>query len=106
MALAMTDRLLVFTQNGHEWVWDDAITDAGQGRDGGPGRLYRHTGAGRGALILRNGANRRIISGAGNGFKQVTIVHAPSGDNPIGKLLGPGPRRQGGLVPRSGSTTP
>ena len=25
MALAMTDRLLVFTENGGDWVWDDAI---------------------------------------------------------------------------------
>ena len=25
MALAMQDRLLVFTENGHDWVWDDAV---------------------------------------------------------------------------------
>ena len=27
MALAMTDRFLVFTDNGGDWVWDDAITN-------------------------------------------------------------------------------
>ena len=89
MALAMQDRLLVFTQNGHEWVWDDAISDKIRAELERQAGYTGHTGAGRGALILRNGANRRIISGAGNGFKQVTIVHATSGDNPIGKCSVP-----------------
>ena len=83
MALAMQDRLLVFTENGHDWVWDDAI-DALKDEIAAQAGYTGHTGAGRGALILRNGAHRQIISGAGNGFRHVTLVHGPKGANPIG----------------------
>ena len=89
MALAMQDRMLVFTQNGHDWIWDDAIDEAIKAELETQAGYTGHTGAGRGALILRNGTNRRIISGAGNGTKHVTIVHATSGDNPIGKCSVP-----------------
>ncbi len=56
------------------------------------------TDAGRGALILRNGSHRRIISGVGNGVKQVTVIHSEKNGNPIGQCTGPRPRRQGRLV--------
>ena len=41
MALAMQDRLLVFTENGGDWVWDDAVDDEVKAEVAGPGRLYR-----------------------------------------------------------------
>jgi hypothetical protein len=89
MALTMQDRMLVFTENGHDWIWDDgvdgAIKDAVKAQAGYAGT----TDAGRGALILRNGSHRRIISGMGNGTRQVSVVHMPAGDNPIGSATVP-----------------
>jgi photosystem II stability/assembly factor-like uncharacterized protein len=84
MALAMTDRILVFTDNGHNWIWDDAVTEAVKKEIATQAGYVGHTGAGRGALILRNGSQRQIISGAGNETKRLTMIHSPVGDNPIG----------------------
>ena len=100
MALTMQDRMLVFTENGHDWVWDDAVDRGDQGR--GRGRrptTAAHTDAGRGALILRNGSappdhhRRRQRREAGD--RRST---PPEGDNPIGTCTRARPRRQGRLV--------
>ena len=98
MALAMQDRILVFTENGHAWVWDDAVGEEVKAEIERQAEYTNHTGAGRGALILRNGTHRRIISGAGNGVKQLTLIHTPEGRQSDRHLHGARPRRQGRLV--------
>jgi hypothetical protein len=84
MALAMTDRILVFTENGHNWVWDDAVDQAVKAEVAAQAGYTGHTGAGRGALILRHGSHRQIISGAGSENKRLSLVHSAVGANPIG----------------------
>jgi hypothetical protein len=85
----MQDRLLVFTENGCDWVWDDAVDQGIKDEIAAQAGYRGHTGAGRGALILRNGDHRRIISGAGNEGKRITLVHGTSGGNPIGSVTVP-----------------
>ena len=87
MALAMQDRMLVFTENGHDWIRRRRSIGRSRRRSG-PGESPA-TDAGRGALILRNGSHRRIITGVGNGVKQVTVVHSEKDGNPIGSARVP-----------------
>jgi hypothetical protein len=89
MALTMGDRMLVFTENGHDWVREDAVTPEVLNEVKRQAAFDGAADAGRGALILRNGSHRRIITGIGNGTRQVTVVHSERDGNPIGQCMVP-----------------
>ena len=64
MALTMQDRMLVFTENGHDWISEAAVDGTIKEEVVRQANYAGATDAGRGALILRNGSHRRIITGS------------------------------------------
>lgn len=87
--MAVTDRVQMYTDNGHKWVYDDGM-DA-DAKDLVNAKLTasagNHLGAGRGALILVNGARTAMFGALGdkpNTSNRAIFRSTTAGSSPIG----------------------
>ena len=72
--MAVTDRVQMFTNTAHNYVFDDGMDAAKKDEINAATGQANHLGNGRGALILRNGSHRAYMGALGNTTNGIQTV--------------------------------